>query len=204
MDHKIVQDLAPSYLDELVSEYTKQKIDEHLVNCRECQNYYREMKAGISVENQFEDTVNQKTIDVFKKVKKVNHRQILVAILTTFLICVVSFSTWYYFFERTWMAKSDDIKVERIQKNNGVNIVVRSKNHKTLLIDGEENNDVSYRVYQTARPSREYSLQSRTLHYNYTEKKHLDGYDQKVRAIKKSDKLTLQFADRTIKIPLKK
>lgn len=43
----IVQDLLPSYIDELCSEETRKQVGEHLENCQVCGDKYKEMKGEL-------------------------------------------------------------------------------------------------------------------------------------------------------------
>jgi len=41
---KIVQDLMQSYLDDVINEYTKEQIEEHMKGCKECSDYCNKLK----------------------------------------------------------------------------------------------------------------------------------------------------------------
>ena len=40
---KLVQDLLPSYIDGVTSEDTKNFVEEHLKECKDCKKYFEEM-----------------------------------------------------------------------------------------------------------------------------------------------------------------
>lgn len=63
---KIVQDLLPTYIENLTSEETTKFIEEHLSNCDNCKKVYDNMKE--SVEN--ERLENTETINKIKKYKR--------------------------------------------------------------------------------------------------------------------------------------
>lgn len=66
-DCKIVQDLMPNYIDNLTSKDSNEYVENHLKECKECTNYFNEMKSKIELDNTA--TVKQE-IDYMKKAKK--------------------------------------------------------------------------------------------------------------------------------------
>ena len=41
----VIQDILPLYIDDVVSDDTKELVEEHLQNCEICQRVYHETKA---------------------------------------------------------------------------------------------------------------------------------------------------------------
>ena len=76
---KIVQDLLPAYIDNILSEESKVYVEEHLKKCEECKKIYDEMNFDI----QKEAVKNTEIIQTIKKYK----RKIIA--LKTFLIIVI-------------------------------------------------------------------------------------------------------------------
>lgn len=82
---KIVQDLLPSYIENLTNEETNVFIKEHLEECEECRKIYNNMKNKINIK----DTNREKR--EIKYIKKYNNKMrvlqvILLAILVIFII----------------------------------------------------------------------------------------------------------------------
>ena len=42
---EIIQDLLPSYIDELTSDVTNREVEAHMEGCEQCRNVFRQMKA---------------------------------------------------------------------------------------------------------------------------------------------------------------
>ena len=42
---EIIQDLLPSYIDELTSDVTNREVEAHMTECEQCRNVFRQMKA---------------------------------------------------------------------------------------------------------------------------------------------------------------
>ena len=62
---EIIQDLLPSFIDELTSDVTNREVEAHMEGCEQCRNVFRQMKAP-----DIETTENEeKEIDFLKKTK---------------------------------------------------------------------------------------------------------------------------------------
>lgn len=66
-DCKIIQDLMPNYIDNLTSKESNEYVEKHIKDCKECTNYFNEMKSKIELDKT--GTVKQE-IDYMKKAKK--------------------------------------------------------------------------------------------------------------------------------------
>lgn len=87
----IVKDLLPNYIDELVSDETKNEMREHLKNCPECRLIYEQMNTSLgplTAQN------NAEEIDFLKKIK-VNTRK-KIAIAVGGLILAFCILTWVF------------------------------------------------------------------------------------------------------------
>ena len=77
IDCRIIQDLLPSYVDGLTSEYTNQAVEEHVKSCEPCSQMLQRMqepeKRGESAE---------KEVDYMKKVRKKMSRMVAVSIIS--------------------------------------------------------------------------------------------------------------------------
>jgi len=83
-DCALVSDLLPLYLEELTSQETNIFIKEHMKQCRECEELYKNMKDDLG-EGQgtevFSGTeTNEKEIDYLKKVKKKTNHKVMLGI----------------------------------------------------------------------------------------------------------------------------
>ena len=91
----VVKDLLPNYVDGLVSEKTRQEIDEHLSGCTDCKAAYEEMKAPLTPIT-MEDVTE---IDYLKKVKRKNKirtiRYSVISALAVAAIFIVSVFVFY-------------------------------------------------------------------------------------------------------------
>lgn len=98
MKHKlpceIIQDLLPSYLDNLTSDVTNDAIHEHMKTCDNCKETLKCMKEpDITTEP---DDIDKKEIDFLKKTRRKNLRSILLTACS--ILGLVFFSVFFMFF----------------------------------------------------------------------------------------------------------
>lgn len=87
-DCKIVEDLLPSYIDNLLSEESKVFVENHLKTCEICQKTYNEMTSEI----QKEDIQNTENIKIIKKYKRKIKTLKVFVILAILILLAIGFS----------------------------------------------------------------------------------------------------------------
>ena len=83
---KIVQDLLPSYIDNLTTKETKDYIDEHLEKCQECKKMLEEMKKDLNLNIPKKDNREVKYIKKFNRKINILKLIILLAIVVFIII----------------------------------------------------------------------------------------------------------------------
>lgn len=86
---KIVQDLLPTYLENMTSPDTTFFIDEHLKTCAECKNILKLMQDDIEKEN-LENTETLKNIKNYKR-KILTAKTIILLIILIFAIIIINY-----------------------------------------------------------------------------------------------------------------
>lgn len=81
---KIIQDLLPGYVENLLSDETNEYIAKHLEQCEGCKNIYEGMREEINTK---EEKMEQKKVNYLKKFK--NKMRLLKTILLIILIIIV-------------------------------------------------------------------------------------------------------------------
>lgn len=81
---KIIQDLLPSYVENLLSNETKEYVTKHLEECNICKNIYEGMNDNINIKD---EKMEQQEVNYLKKFK--NKMSILKTILLVIIIVVV-------------------------------------------------------------------------------------------------------------------
>ena len=89
---EIIQDLLPSYIDELTSDVTNREVEAHMEECEQCRNIFRQMKTPDieTAENE------EKEIDFLKKTKKKHRRNLILSVAVVWGIAVLFFGARYY------------------------------------------------------------------------------------------------------------
>lgn len=80
---KIVQDLLPSFVDNLTNKETTEWVKEHLKECEKCKTTYENMK---NVEEQ-ESKIEEKEIDFMKKINK--KIKLLISTIVLIVLCLL-------------------------------------------------------------------------------------------------------------------
>lgn len=90
----LVQDLLPLYFDGVCSEESRGIVEQHLLECPACKNYYEEMcnTEEVLVRPSHADREQQKAASLQAVKKKIQKRQILIAGLAVVLLLTVAFS----------------------------------------------------------------------------------------------------------------
>lgn len=89
---EIIQDLLPSFIDELTSDVTNREVEAHMTECEQCRNVFEQMKAPDTEAAENEE----KEIDFLKKTKKKHRRNLILCITVVWAIAVLIFSVRYY------------------------------------------------------------------------------------------------------------
>ena len=83
----IVRDLLFSYNDGVLSQTSKELVEEHLKKCSSCRNVFEEIKQDSK------ETDETKEIDFFKRMKKkLNKKNIIISVSVIFLLFIIIFN----------------------------------------------------------------------------------------------------------------
>ena len=145
----IIQDILPLYVDEVVSQDTKEMIEEHLVHCEKCQKEYEVMRRELFIPA-------ENKASIFKKInKKWRNKKVkisIISVLATAIILVGAFA-YVVYYERVIPYSKDLIKIEMQNDNQLVSHYygksyagVHEAYPMPLEIDGEKKN-VSFIFY---------------------------------------------------------
>ena len=67
---EIVKDLSSLYIENMISESSKNFIDNHLMGCKTCEKYYKDLKSTFLNEDKKEKNHDNIEINHLKKVNK--------------------------------------------------------------------------------------------------------------------------------------
>lgn len=90
---EMIQDLLPSYIDELTSDVTDREVEAHMMECEQCKKILEQMRTP-----DIETTEKEiKEIDFLKKMKKKNQKNIILCVVIVWVIAVMIFCARNYF-----------------------------------------------------------------------------------------------------------
>lgn len=156
----IIQDILPLYVDEVVSQDTKEMIEKHLKHCEKCQLEYQQMKHEMYIPEETKVTL-------FKRInKKWRKKKIIVSGVSSIITALILLGVFEYVFHyETLIPYSGDIvKIENNEDKTlfayyyGKSYASVNVTHPMLLeIDGEKKN-ISFIYYNktiAASPTRQ-------------------------------------------------
>lgn len=137
----IIEDFLPLYIEEVVSQDTKEMIEEHLQHCEKCQKEYETMKRNLYIPAENKAPIIQK---INKKWRNKKMKISIISVLTTAFILFGVYA--YVFGYETVIPYSKNLfKIEKQSDNNLVSHYYGkgySGVHETfpmgLEIDGEK------------------------------------------------------------------
>jgi hypothetical protein len=127
MKCEVVKDLLPVYMDDLVSEVTKQEVEQHLQQCESCNAIYQQMKAPI---DNTDMVPNDKEINYLKKLRKKG----LINIITCIVAMSVIFTILTSLFAIGASVKQQDMTYTYSIENSILWIHFELTNGKKLLM----------------------------------------------------------------------
>ena len=139
---KIIQDLLPTYLENMTSEETTTFIEEHLKNCSECNKIHANMKESIQKET-LENT------EIIKKIKKYKRRInlirafFLLAILSLPLIFIINTTFKFYIIRKAYERNTNYKNFESFTVEEYADSVEHYEKHYTTYYK----NDIMKKYY---------------------------------------------------------
>jgi len=78
----IAKDLMPLYIDDVLSEESKEAVEEHLTGCEDCREYYRRMHGSDLPESEAEAEEVLGRLDEAERLKRLKRKMLLKRIIT--------------------------------------------------------------------------------------------------------------------------
>lgn len=131
---KIVRDLLPSYMENLLSNESKLFVDEHIDSCSECKKYLDTISKDIINEKNTEEDIDNLNIDYLKKYRKKLSslkKILLIIIILIILIIVMVFAKCIYYHN---ILTSTSERITELE--NSENFLIR---RKEISIDYKNN-----------------------------------------------------------------
>ena len=115
----IIKDLLPLYVDQVCSDESKELINEHLPECKECKSYMDSLRESQAVEAVAydEEKERRKVKMVLRMKKKLLFRNILVAVFTVLILGAAGTSVIHYL-KRTTVPIPETKQMEVVYEND--------------------------------------------------------------------------------------
>lgn len=155
----IIQDVLPLYIDEVVSQDTKEMVEQHLQHCEKCQKEYETMKRKLYI------PAENKAPIINKINKRWRKKKVIISFASILATAIILFGVYAYvfYYERVIPYSKDLIKIE-MQNDNQLVSHYYGKSYSSvnetypmpLEIDGEIKNVsfISYKKTIADSPSR--------------------------------------------------
>ncbi|WP_202081486.1 zf-HC2 domain-containing protein [Caldalkalibacillus salinus] len=146
----IIQDVLPLYLDKVVSQDTKEMVEDHLQHCDKCQKEYESMKRELCIPVETE-------VSFFNNIrKKWFKKKVMISVLSIIITAAILLGSFSYVFHyETVIPYSEDLF--KIEVQNDKQLVIRyigkayggyyQAGPMSVEIDGEKKN--VYIIYYT-------------------------------------------------------
>ncbi len=127
----VIQDLLPSYLDDILSEDSKALVEEHIKSCKNCCKILKTIQES---EKQEKKPISDNANVLHQIKKKLLCKRILTAVIAVvFTLCTVEVAYHYWYFHETYLTLEDSgIYVENNKLYSSKNLVSRIR---TLYVD---------------------------------------------------------------------
>lgn len=192
---EVVKDLSSLHIENMLSESSKKFIEEHLKNCRECQEYYKALNSTFLNENKKEKNNDEIEINHLKKINKkiTTLKWILFGVIVTILILML-----YFYLKIIYIDSINDLNVVKMldmQRNSNNYKLV----HTTTQINKETNEKNIIEVVHYYKDGKHKEVSSLLVHGKMTEETIMFvddyGYERAsvFHSLKKIDKQTQDF-----------
>ena len=115
---EVVKDLSSLYIENMISESSKNFIDNHLMGCKTCEKYYKDLKSTFLNEDKKEK--NQDNIEI-NHLKKVNKKITILKWCITAIIVLILMIMFYFYIKICYIDNINDLNISKMldmQKNS--------------------------------------------------------------------------------------
>lgn len=128
----IVRDILPLYVENVISDDTKQFVDEHLSHCAECKNELELSQTDISVKKI--SAKNNSDVKVIKKIgSDIKKKRVFTGVISAVIAAIVVILSFAYLTAPEYLPYAESFDIISVKDNNGF---------VTLSFTGE------YEIYQ--------------------------------------------------------
>ena len=145
MNCKIIRDLLPLYHDGVVSEESRELVENHLKTCADCRKMLEDISENINPKN--DSNLEKPIISGFKSLKKRLHRKTVSTIAISIICAVAAVSALFYgvFFFETTVSYNEMTKTTAHAIDSELEFITNDRNHNSVFVI--KNGDALYFCY---------------------------------------------------------
>ena len=192
---EVVKDLSSLHIENMLSESSKQFIEEHLKSCNKCQEYYKALNSTFL--NDYKKEKNNDKIEI-NHLKKVNKKMTTLKWILFGIIVAILIFIFYFYFKNMYIDGINDlniVKIKDMQKNSNNYKLV----HTTTQINKETNDTSIIEVVHYYKDGKHKEISSHLVDGKMTEETimFIDDYGYErasvFHSLKQIDKQTQDF-----------
>lgn len=115
----IIRDILPLYVENMVSDDTRQFVDEHLSQCQECKQELEQIKLNIPLEEKYQDTNTPAT--VLKRIGlDIKKKRIFTGVLSATISAIILILLFAHLTAPQYLSYTESLNLITVNENNGI------------------------------------------------------------------------------------
>jgi len=112
---ELCRDLLTLYVDDAVSEYSKNLVENHLKSCQPCLEYYQELqKDDVCMEDNLSDK------KVIKKIRKsISRKRVITVCISVAVVLIITLAVFYFGFVKDYYVPFENSGLQ-VEKNGNI------------------------------------------------------------------------------------
>ena len=115
----IIRDILPLYVENMISDDTRQFVDEHLSQCQECKQELEQIKLNIPLEEKYQDTNAPAT--VLKRIGlDIKKNRIFTGVLSATISAIILILLFAHLTAPQYLSYTESLNLITVNENNGI------------------------------------------------------------------------------------
>lgn len=115
----IIRDILPLYVENMISDDTRQFVDEHLSQCQECKQELEQIKLNIPLEEKYQDTNTPTT--VLKRIGlDIKKKRVFTGVLSATISAIILILLFAHLTAPQYLSYTESLNLITVNENNGI------------------------------------------------------------------------------------
>lgn len=115
----IIRDILPLYVENMISDDTRQFVDEHLSQCQECKQELEQIKRNIPLEEKYQDTNTPAT--VLKRIGlDIKKKRVFTGVLSATISAIILILLFAHLTAPQYLSYTESLNLITVNENNGI------------------------------------------------------------------------------------